>query len=148
MLAIAAREAAQRVAGLRVLSARSSEATDRVAAGYRALLVSRPDVLDAGVRVVQSPCDWWTSMPREEPIAKSGGTCRSTSMSIDYGVDGSETVNARSRFFPFWWMGVGLERETGPIYQVICSSPEELALAQSVRPDEVRAEFRLTVLEA
>jgi len=64
-------------------------------------------------------------------------------MSTAHPDDEIETVNARSRFFPFWWMGIGLERETGPVYQVLCSSAEEMALAQSLQPDVVRAEFRL-----
>jgi hypothetical protein len=52
-------------------------------------------------------------------------------------------VNARARFFPFWWQSIGLSAGSAPVYQVAYSSAEDLALARAVKPDEVNAEYHL-----
>ena len=58
-----------------------------------------------------------------------------------------ELLNARSRFFPFWWKYIGLTQESIPVYQVTCSSARELELAQAAKPDVVKAHYRLVEIQ-
>lgn len=53
------------------------------------------------------------------------------------------SINARARFFPAWWTHIGTSKDSAPLYRVMCSTPDELALARAVEPEFIEAEYFL-----
>lgn len=59
-------------------------------------------------------------------------------------ITADELLNARSRFFPFWWMYIGAGTQSPPLYHVVSDRQADLDLARAVQPDVVRADYRLS----
>lgn len=54
-----------------------------------------------------------------------------------------ELADARAVFYPAWWIHKGASRQAAPLYRVICSSEDEVALARTLKPDFIDAEYLL-----
>lgn len=58
-------------------------------------------------------------------------------------LDQERVADARTWFYPAWWTHIGTPRKSAPLYRVHCSNEDEVALARTLKPDFIDAEYIL-----